>query len=82
MYFNGILMILSLLYCILLLTLLYCKFVIGGNYSLFGVKFFRLKFGWCKESDILHVCSSFQISILEPEEEMDLIGLSGEEKGG
>ena len=35
--------------------LLYCKLVIGKNYALFEVKFFRLKFGGCKESDILHV---------------------------
>ena len=35
--------------------LLYCKLVIGKNYALFEVKFFRLKFGGCKESYILHV---------------------------
>ena len=49
-------MSLSLFYCILLLTLFCCKFCIGGNYAVFGIQFFRLKFGLCKESDILHVC--------------------------
>ena len=56
-YFKGIFKTLSKFYCILLLTLLRYKFGIGGNYALFGVKFFRLKFGWCKGIDILHVCS-------------------------
>ena len=49
-------MSMSKFYCTLLLTLLRFKFCIGGNYALFEVKFFRLKFGWCTESDILHVC--------------------------
>ena len=56
-YFKGILITLTQFYCILLLTLLRCKFGIGRNDALFVVKFFRLKFGWNKESDILYVCA-------------------------
>ena len=33
------------------------KFVIVENYALIGVKFVCLKFGWCKENEIFHVCS-------------------------
>ena len=40
-YFKGIIIILSQLYCILLLC---CKIEIGVKYALFGVKFFRLIF--------------------------------------
>ena len=56
-YFKGILKILSQLYHILLLTLLCCKIAVGGKDALFGAKFLRLKFGWCKESNILHDCT-------------------------
>ena len=56
-YFKGILINLSQLYRILLLTLLCCKIAIGGKDALFGEEFFRLIFGWCKESDILHDCT-------------------------
>ena len=42
-------------YCILLLRLLCRSFGIAKNYALFGVKFVSLKFGWCKENDILQV---------------------------
>ena len=54
--FRCILIILSKLYCIWLLTLLCREFGIAENYALFGVDLFCLKFGWCKENDILHVC--------------------------
>ena len=45
----------------LLLTLLCPKFGIVKNYALFGVKFLRLKFGWCKENYIFHVWRSTAI---------------------
>ena len=54
--FKGILMPLSLFIVFYCLSCFVANFGIGGNYALFGVRFFRLKFGWCKESDIFHVC--------------------------
>ena len=42
MYSKGIIMILSLFYCILLLTLLCHKVGIAKNHALFGVKFVSL----------------------------------------
>ena len=38
------------------LPLLCCTFSFAKNHLLFGVNFFSLKFGWCKENDIFHVC--------------------------
>ena len=49
-------MILSLFNCILLFTLICCRFGIAKKSALFGVTFSNLKFGWCKENDILQVC--------------------------
>ena len=37
--------------------MLLCRnFGIGKHYALFGVRYFLLKFGWCKENDIFPVC--------------------------
>ena len=57
-------MVLSLLYCILLITLLCCIFGIAENYAVFWVKSVSLKSGWCKERDILQVCTqAFTLSL-------------------
>ena len=55
MYFKEFLIIVSLFHSILLITLLSRIFGIAENYAFFGVKYVNLKFGWCKESDILQV---------------------------
>ena len=57
MYLKGLLMILSIFYCILLIMLLCCKFDIAENYSLLGVKPVTLEFGWWKKIYILQVCT-------------------------
>ena len=51
-------MILILFVCNLLLTLLCLKFAIAENHAHFGLKFVRLKLGWCKVNNILQVCVS------------------------
>ena len=57
MQLNDILMIFGLSYCILTLSL-FCRIsVIAKNLALFGVKLFCLKFGSCKETDILKLWS-------------------------
>ena len=55
-YFMGIIMILSIFYCILSITLLCLKFGIAKNYAIFGGKCVFPIFGLCKEYDILQVC--------------------------
>ena len=37
--------------------MLLCRdFGLAINYALFGVTFLSLKFGWCKETDVLQIC--------------------------
>ena len=53
-YFNGLVLIFSLCYCILSLTLLCRKFGIA-KIRTFWVKIFNLKFWLCQTSNILQV---------------------------
>ena len=55
-YFKDVfLMMLSPFYYFFLFCCFVAHFLISENYVLFGVNFFSLKFGWCKENIIFHV---------------------------
>ena len=51
-YFKGIVLILSICYCILSFTLLVSEFGIVKNYALFGVSILKLKSWWYKTNNI------------------------------